>query len=236
MRVSPRLFAATVTLLWAALPAGSQQPAAPVLLPGTPHLARPFPAPDKFTFAVLGDRTGGGIENWPITDRAVAELNLLRPDFVLSTGDLQRGYTDDMAELNHQWREYNAHLSRLAMPYFFVPGNHDIYSRDSYDLWKKNAGRTYYSFDYKGCHFLVLNTHEMRGSGAKGAREPMGWARLRSPGPKPTWPNSKTRGTCLCSSTTRSFAPRVPRSKNGWSSTRRSQTSRPPFSPDTFTP
>ena len=33
---------------------------------------------EKFTFAILGDKTTGGVLNWPIFDRAVKEINLLQ--------------------------------------------------------------------------------------------------------------------------------------------------------------
>lgn len=133
--------------------------------------------PQKFSFAILGDRTGGGADNWPIADRAVAEINLMRPDLVISVGDLLPGYAakasdgtpqDEARILGNQLAEYRRHLSPLQMPYYYVPGNHDIYNRNSYDFWRKNIGPTYYSFDYKGCHFMVLNTAERKGLAAPG--------------------------------------------------------------------
>ena len=155
-----------------------------------PHSARAFSSDaQKFSFAILGDRTHGSPENWPITDRAVAEINLLRPDLVISVGDLQQGYAADESDapgetgggtdgeiggeavaLQKQWAEYRQHLAPLQMPYYYVPGNHDIYNRTSYDHWRKNVGATYYSFDYKGCHFLVLDTQEARGLAATGEK------------------------------------------------------------------
>lgn len=29
-----------------------------------------------------------------------------------------------------------------------------------YNYWKDHIGKTYYSFDYKSCHFIVINTEE----------------------------------------------------------------------------
>ncbi len=51
--------------------------------------------PDKFSFMILGDKTGGGEDNWPIFDRSVDEVNLLNPDFVIMVGELIQGYTPD---------------------------------------------------------------------------------------------------------------------------------------------
>ncbi|MEO2004207.1 MAG: hypothetical protein ABGY41_08920, partial [Candidatus Poribacteria bacterium] len=42
----------------------------------------------------------------------------------------------------------------------FLPGNHDITNNAMYDYWEENVGRTYYSFTYAGCRFILLNTEE----------------------------------------------------------------------------
>src|SRR6478735_7437856 len=68
-----------------------------------PALAAPAPspvtakpvnnAPGTFRFAILPDRTGG---NRPgVFEAALAKLNLMQPEFVISTGDLIDGYTLD---------------------------------------------------------------------------------------------------------------------------------------------
>src|SRR5689334_16197606 len=68
---------------------------------GMAAVAAPAPVTDKpvnaadgtFRFAILPDRTGG---NRPeVYESALAKLNLLQPEFVLSTGDLIDGYTTD---------------------------------------------------------------------------------------------------------------------------------------------
>jgi len=132
----------------------------PALQERTPVLDRPWTAdPQKFTFAILGDKWGDGAENWPIFDRAVEEINLSHPDFVMTVGDLVRG-SDDSAVVDTMWAEFRRHVGRLQSPCFLVPGNHDVGNPVALDYWRRNIGRTYYSFDYKGCHFLVLNTDE----------------------------------------------------------------------------
>jgi len=126
-----------------------------------PSLKRDFQTdPDKFTFAIIGDKTGGGQENWPIFDKAMEEINLLNPDFAITIGDHIQGYTTDFKELKKMWDEYYSHLSVLKVPVLLVPGNHDISNTDMYIYWKGRNGKTYYSFDYKKCHFLVINTEE----------------------------------------------------------------------------
>jgi hypothetical protein len=126
-----------------------------------PWLKRSLPTSNtKFTFAILGDKTGGGEENWPIFDRAVDEINLLKPDFVVMVGDLIQGYVSDQGILDTMWQEFFRHANRLQVPLFMVPGNHDISNEIMYDYWKEHFGKTYYSFLYNNSLFIILNTEE----------------------------------------------------------------------------
>ncbi|HOT37998.1 MAG TPA: hypothetical protein PLT86_15150, partial [Candidatus Latescibacteria bacterium] len=64
--------------------------------------------PDKFTFAILGDRTGSDRQSWRIFDRSVEEINLSRPDFVIMVGDMIEGH-DYPEEVAAQWEEFQSH-------------------------------------------------------------------------------------------------------------------------------
>jgi len=128
-----------------------------------PSLKRAFTAdPDKFTFAIIGDKTGGGEQNWPIFDRAVEEINLLDPDFAMTIGDHIQGYTEDVNVVEKMWKEYMDHLSVLKIPVIFIPGNHDISNTIMFKFWQEKLGKTHFSFDYKGCHFVGIDTEEYR--------------------------------------------------------------------------
>lgn len=134
---------------------------APALPEGTPIVERPFSEdPDKFTFAIIGDKTGGGLNKWHVFDRAVDEINILKPDFAIMVGDLIQGDTTSVERLDEEWKEFWEHQSDLVIPFFPLPGNHDITNRVMYDYWKRNIGRTYSAFTYKDCLFLMLNTEE----------------------------------------------------------------------------
>lgn len=121
-------------------------------------------SPEHFTFAVLSDRGGGHIPGK--FESAISEINLLKPDFVMCVGDLVEGYVDDQKALDAQWQEMEAILSKLDAPFFFTPGNHDVQadkdkrniSLPTYAARHGVKGQTYYSFDYRKCHFVVLDT------------------------------------------------------------------------------
>ncbi len=141
---------------------------------GIPKTDYPWSSdPRKFSFAILGDKTGGGLDNWPIFDRAVEEISLLNPDFVIMVGDQIQGYTRDTTVIREQWAEFWEHANSLRAPFFMIAGNHDVGYPEMYDWWKREYGETYYSFDHKGCHFLILSTEETpRGLG----EEQIQWA------------------------------------------------------------
>ncbi len=114
--------------------------------------------PDNFQFAIVSDRSGGCRKN--VFRNAVEALNLLKPEFVMSVGDLIHGYKKDSAKLSAEWGEINNIIGKLQMPFFYVPGNHDISNKAMAALWKKQFGVPYYSFVYKNVLFLCLNTEE----------------------------------------------------------------------------
>lgn len=60
---------------------------------------------DQFQFAIVTDRTSGMRPG--VFSEAVHKLNLLRPPFVMSVGDLINGYTRDLPKLRRQWEEFD---------------------------------------------------------------------------------------------------------------------------------
>lgn len=119
--------------------------------------------PNDFKFVVVSDRTGGHREK--IFSRAVEQINLLQPEFVLSVGDLIEGYSTDSERLAREWREFQGFVQQLRMPFFYVPGNHDITNPTMQKLWEEKFGRRYYHFVYKEVLFLVLCSEDPPGRG-----------------------------------------------------------------------
>src|SRR5437879_4637987 len=117
--------------------------------------------PDAFQFAVVSDRTGG--HRAKIFSQAVERLNLLQPEFVLSVGDLIEGGRKKPEQLKSEWEGVDGYVNRLQMPFFYVPGNHDVGNRETEKFWADRYGRRYYHFVYRNVLFLCLNTDDKPG-------------------------------------------------------------------------
>ena len=105
---------------------------------------------DDFHFAIVPDRTGG--ERRGAFTNALAKLNLMRPAFVMTVGDLIAGLKPPDV-IRPQQIELTNMTSKVIAPFFYVVGNHDIgrsrpeyprNSEESYMVWKEFFGeRTY---------------------------------------------------------------------------------------------
>ncbi len=113
----------------------------------------------RFSFAVVSDLNGG--ERPDVFRRAVAQLALLRPELVLSVGDLIDGPTPDTAALRAEWESFDARARAMPAPLFRVGGNHDLTGDVLRDVWRARYGPTYYAFVYKQALFLVLDTEDL---------------------------------------------------------------------------
>jgi hypothetical protein len=117
----------------------------------------------KYSFAVIGDRTGAGPDSWGVFDRAIREINGWKPDFAVCIGDVIEGGRSQ-AEIRGQWEEAFRHLAALQVPLFLIPGNHDIPNAAGYAAWKALFNRTFQHFDFAGDRFVLLNTEEGAGT------------------------------------------------------------------------
>ena len=92
---------------------------------------------DDFRFVIVSDRHGGARAG--IFESAVEKINLLRPEFVMSVGDLIGGTTTDEALVDTQWDEFDGLVRRLESPFFYVPGNHDISNEVMVKKWQQRT-------------------------------------------------------------------------------------------------
>jgi 3',5'-cyclic AMP phosphodiesterase CpdA len=124
---------------------------------------------------------------------AVDRVNRLSPDFVITGGDLVMdvlGVTYGRAD--SLYRIYEKLSAGIDAPLYNTIGNHEIYgwyeesgadpSHPEFGkkMYRKRLGRTYYSFDYGGWHFLVLDSVERegdRGYVGKVGKDQLEWIR-----------------------------------------------------------
>ena len=114
--------------------------------------------PNNFQFIILSDRNGGSRPG--VFEDAIQKINLMQPEFVLSVGDLIAGYSTDTATIDRQWKEVNGMIAKLQMPFFYLPGNHDITNKIMEKEWEKRFGNRYYSFNYKNTLFIILDSND----------------------------------------------------------------------------
>lgn len=120
------------------------------------------PDKDQFQFAVVSDRTGGHRAN--VFSKAVHQLNLLQPEFVMSVGDLIEGYTQKPEDMVKQWDEFDSYVKKLEMPFFYVPGNHDLTNSKMIEYWGGRYGKSQYHFVYRNTLFISVNSEDGKAS------------------------------------------------------------------------
>ncbi len=102
---------------------------------------------------------------------AIDKVNALKPDFVITGGDLvydvMRGNYEKSESLFNLYKDMS---KGFEMPVYNCIGNHDLFGiyeespeNEShpdykYGMWERHFGDTYYSFDHKGWHFITLNS------------------------------------------------------------------------------
>jgi Icc-related predicted phosphoesterase len=90
--------------------------------------------------------------------KAVEAVNHLKiqPDFIMFTGDLTH-VTDDDKDRRKRLSEFRNIISQLTVKNIrLMPGEHDA-GLDEGEAFKEFFGKTHYTFDHKGVHFIVLD-------------------------------------------------------------------------------
>ena len=162
--------------------ATAQQAAATAQQAATPwtHRALPNDA-SEFQFAIVSDNAANPREG--VFKAAVAKLQLLRPDFVLSIGDFIHGYDEQKKPIEDEQvvrakrRAFDDLLQPLTVRFYRVPGNHDINNDLSARIWKDLYGPDYYSFIYKGTLFMCLNSQDGPSYRSGIGKEQIAWAK-----------------------------------------------------------
>ena len=127
----------------------------PVVVAALLIAGAPWPqAGNDFRFAIIGDRTGSAAPG--VYERVLSDVDRFHPDFAINVGDTIEGGNDASAE--REWSQTWAILKPHRFPFYFTPGNHDVWSTVSQRLWERETGRPLsYSFDCQNAHFTVLD-------------------------------------------------------------------------------
>jgi hypothetical protein len=128
------------------------------------NLNRSYSA-DKFAFAVIPDR-GGGVRPG-VFRRVVEQAQRLRPDFLISIGELLDGRgnpadpEDNHRIIQEEWNDAFDEMSGLSLPIYFCPGWHDMRTPAHVEAYSLRCGASYYSWNHCGCQFIVLNCYQL---------------------------------------------------------------------------
>ena len=114
--------------------------------------------PSNFQFAIVSDNTGGMRPG--VFEEGVEKLNMMMPEFVLCVGDLIQGYTQDTIRIREEWKDFNKKVEKLKVPFFYLPGNHDITNLVMQKEWEDLYGRRYYYIIYKEVLFIMLDSND----------------------------------------------------------------------------
>ena len=110
------------------------------------------------TFAVVGDSQGRN-EVW---DKVMDAINAARPQFLLHCGDMVA------SGAGQQYDDFVGGARKLRMPWYAVPGNHDVKGDGRATYAKLILKDAYYSFVQKGYRFIALDSS----SGSIGSTSP----------------------------------------------------------------
>jgi 3',5'-cyclic AMP phosphodiesterase CpdA len=123
-----------------------------------PWLHENFDTKDKFTFGIITDLNGG--ERDGVFEVAIEQLNLLRPELIVTVGDLIDGASENKDSLKMEWDHFDDRARKAKAPLFHVGGNHDLTNPAMREVWADRYGSYYYHFIYKDVLFLMLDTED----------------------------------------------------------------------------
>ncbi|MEO0098021.1 MAG: metallophosphoesterase [candidate division WOR-3 bacterium] len=108
-----------------------------------------------FKFCVLGDRTP--LSSPETFETVLNEIRVLKPDFIIHLGNLIKKGIKDTTLLKKEWENVQRIFSQLGIPYHLCPGSEDIWDEKSEEIFLRYFSKTYYSFNYENCHFVILD-------------------------------------------------------------------------------
>lgn len=99
---------------------------------------------------------------WKAVKKCIEEINLIKPNFVVITGDLVFGQLYPF-EYRKEYKKCYEILQLFKVPTYLCPGNHDGYIKlkeDGLKFWQEYFCPLYYSFNYGKSHFVMVNSYD----------------------------------------------------------------------------
>jgi hypothetical protein len=121
------------------------------------------PEPDRFKVVLFADtQPQTSAELGYIRDKVVSELIGTDAAFGITAGDIM---FDDLSMIPR----YNSIIGQIGIPWFNVPGNHELNllspdDRNSLETFRRYYGPPNYSFNYGSVHFVILDDVHYFGS------------------------------------------------------------------------
>ena len=132
-----------------------------------------------FTFVQMSDPQIGFIDPEPgyaktdsLLKAAVQSINALQPAFVVVTGDLvNEPYNPVQDSL------YRSGMAALQMPFWEIPGNHDIlpYNEENHANYLRLRGYDRFSFQENGCSFIGIDSNCILDGALEAEAEQKAW-------------------------------------------------------------
>jgi hypothetical protein len=142
-----------------------------------PGITPTGPLPDEINFPLIAQEEPRRFEVILFSDtqpQTEAEIDYIRDDFVaeLIGTEAKFGMTlgDILFDDKSFYPRLNAILAQIGIPWYNVPGNHDVNfeandDRYALETFKHYFGPPYYSFEYGDVLFVVLDNIEYQGRG-----------------------------------------------------------------------
>jgi hypothetical protein len=121
---------------------------------------------EPFSFVVWGHPRGSSDGVPPLHFEEILErIEQLQVDFLIVTGDVILGGgqrralpPEELDVIRSDWQRFDAGVSRLEIPVYVTPGNHDIHSIPTRDIFLEHYKKPPYAFSFKGSRFILLDT------------------------------------------------------------------------------
>jgi hypothetical protein len=123
-----------------------------------------------FSFVVWG-HPRAGFGQPPLHFEEILELlSELKPDLLILTGDVIEGglrayfknnkkpHSDEVVEvIQKDWDRFDTAIKKLGITYYITPGNHDVYSVQSRDIFYKRYPKVPFAITFKNSRFILLD-------------------------------------------------------------------------------